>query len=548
MEGGGQGDGAAHPERELVRRRRIANGGCRKDASLWSRLPDDIMWRVLGFLPPTKRFQLHCKSRQWQRVLTSSHFRDTIAMAAPAAPADSEQQPQRQQGVVACVTPFPGYRSDNPRASSSGGGSARSGGRKVKKAAAVVDVDLAAFVPAWFWKPPHKKGCRSAYPYYDVVAAGDGLVCISNKTDTLWSWCDCDPEGVAVAAAAAAATDRYYCVLNPATRTHVRGAAAGAHAQPLLSVGLSAAALTLHMWEDVGGGYWEMKTATCDLPGGARPVAGAGAGASGGGPRWTEVRKAAVPWPRPRGCWPPDVTAECGDGDTFWYHAGRVHLLATSGGGGGGALDAAVVDTVDGPSVALQGQDAAATRYDDKGEVFLVAHCGTILLVAQLMRRGLTGAAAGDAHTPTSSSMRGLEAVTGVWRLARRQKTVWEPVSRLDMWRVKRLLQSGPLALGAGERGGSGGGGGGLQLVAAGDVVVSGACVVQDLLCCQFRIRSSCNSTRSLLSGGFEFLHGFVLGLDLDAGHGGGWELVAVDQALVHVSSRLFHAQERRSG
>lgn len=123
-----------------------------RQARVWRKLPEDLIWEVLRFVPAVKHFQWQAVSRKWHQVLTSSYFRiATAAAAAAAAPRESEEE-QQQPYVVAGVGDKLWYTEPG----------------EVK----VVDIDLCSFVPSSFWK--------YRTPSYSVVAAANGLVCISN--------------------------------------------------------------------------------------------------------------------------------------------------------------------------------------------------------------------------------------------------------------------------------------------------------------------------------------------------------------------------------
>lgn len=113
------------------------------DAAVWAKLPEELLWEVLRFVPAAKLFQLQLVSRKWRHVLTSAHFRKRLTK--------SEQQ---QEPLVAIVSQF-SSASDRDSGSSH---------------AKVLEVDL-SMVPCWFW---------SRGDNYTVMAAAHGLVCICN--------------------------------------------------------------------------------------------------------------------------------------------------------------------------------------------------------------------------------------------------------------------------------------------------------------------------------------------------------------------------------
>lgn len=126
------------------------------EPAVWSRMPDDLMWRVLVLVPVAKRFQFQAVSHKWRQALTSADFR---ARCAAAGPRDMDER------VVACVSPaeYTGSTSSTTTGSTTTGSSDSS---------KVVHMDL-SFVPRSFWKSNT----------YNVVAAGAGLVVISNNSE-----------------------------------------------------------------------------------------------------------------------------------------------------------------------------------------------------------------------------------------------------------------------------------------------------------------------------------------------------------------------------
>lgn len=354
-----------------------AAGPVAMDAELWSKMPEDLMWEVVRFLPAVTLFQWRLVSRKWRRELTSARIRERIDDATGTL---EQQQPQER--VVACVSP-PGSASGGISNSSASCGN-------------VVEVDL-SMVPSGFWSPTWGHG------WYTVVAAGHGLVVISNDHEPVEPWKAGDANS--------------YCVVNPVTRACV--VLPGLPFPP--DTWAVPTSTRVAIFSGASSTAW--RSATYD-------VAAAGAAGDGDGAGWVTAHK-----PHPRGdidrfWWWSAGGAVLGD-ETYCYTRPdrRVHVLAPGrrrrrpgpGGGGGGELSLVEVGALDAPSTAL----LRGSRGNTIKEMVVTTHRGAVYLVGHLGQTSV---------------------VCGVWRLAARPgrpaaltDSKWEEVARLGKRELERL-------------------------------------------------------------------------------------------------------------
>lgn len=174
--------------------------------------------------------------------------------------------------------------------------------------------------------------------------------------------------------------------------------------------------------------------------------------------------------------------AQCA-GQTFRYHAGRLHVAATGPATSTEAppeakrrrlaqdIDAPAhaMESMDGPSVALLGLDPAAMGYGDEG-VHLVSHRDAVFFLAHLKSAGLGNPDPDHAYA------------AGVWRLSLARngdggmRMAWEPVSLLGVRQVVRLVA--PLV-----RGGC------ADDTPASVESVCGVFTLGGMLCCRLKVR-----------------------------------------------------------
>lgn len=326
------------------------------DPELWSRLPDrdELIWEVLRFLPATQHFQLHSVSPQWRRELRSTYFRNRVAARGPEVP----PLPR----VVACLQVIEEH-GDNVNNSSKSRDSISS----EEKSMQVLDINLSSFVPAWFW---------STYSgaYYSVVAAAEGLVCISNDSEMEHynehdEVCDADPDLVEQQLSQpdwlTACREHWkpwasrYCVLNPLTSTCV--VLPPLPFWPAQWLPPTATAVVIYSLDWQKG---EVRVATYDL-------------ATGGGGAWVVAAHKCRSLHVDEHLRLEALLTLCGvAGDTknWWCHEDdRVRVLEAAAAGGVGD-----------PSVAALGLDPAAFQPcpHDGLETELVAHRGAVFAVA----------------------------------------------------------------------------------------------------------------------------------------------------------------------
>lgn len=342
---------------KLVPESGSGSGGAPMDEAVWSRLPDDLLWRVMVTVPAATRAQLHLVSREWRRVLASAEFRTRVVAHHRAARVGHHGAAAASgSGVVACVAGGGGSPS-----ASSGEDGANSGGKSSNLAA--VDVDL-AFVPRGFWKSDDE---------FKVVAARAGLLCISNNVTR-------DEAG------AVAPERTRYCVVNPLTRS--------CRLLPRLpfppwgwtvtAAWVTVTGLLVADGAAVGVDFvW--KTATCDV------LLEEDAAAAPG--RWVVADEPIARWRMAPGGPPCPAVAVC-HGGTYVYYERRVHFRrascsATAQGGTGTGTAAAPAPastttvTFDAPRPTEPGDFTLNYR-----NVALVAQQGTVFFVGAVEKQG----------------------------------------------------------------------------------------------------------------------------------------------------------------
>lgn len=426
-----------------------AQGECPfMDPAVWSRMPEDILWQVVLLLPAVKRFQLQLVSRKWRKRLTSTKFCNSFAAAAALR--------ELEESVVACVTP--------------GGGDKPTGKLKV------LEIDL-SFVPREFWTSD----------YYRVVAAGNGLVCISNDSVcqnrrrlSEAPWVD------------------QYCLLNPLTRTFVVLPELPILRMPLKWLPPTSTSIAVFSRSDLDCGI-----DTLNL----KQLASGGVGSGG----WVSAGLS-----RPRYSVKPAI-AQCG-GISYWFGTDGLRLLVP--GPGGELVDA--VEPLPAPSVETLGLDTSASRICHLCGSHLVLHGGTVFLVANLQR-----------VDPNSKRVDyGPDKPCGVWRLARDPVMAWEAVTLLDAQEVERatgvnyledLCEQQVEVFTRARR------------MDGGEVFVAAAQAAQGLVCCKVR------ATKMFMIPGEGLARRSrwcMVGFNPDTGV---WEQMHDDQALL---TKVYHGVE----